>query len=71
MRRHGVGTVQRLLTGAVIAVLVAACGTGDPGSAPGDASRMQAACVDREAPLADDPVEAAVAGMTAFGYDFG
>jgi hypothetical protein len=32
---------------------------------------MQAACVDREAPLADDPVEAAVAGMTAFGYDFG
>ena len=70
MRRRGVGTVERILAGAVIAVLVAACGTGDSGSPPGDASRMQAAGIDRETPLADDPVEAAVAGMTAFGYDF-
>jgi serpin B len=31
---------------------------------------MQAAGIDRETPLADDPVEAAVAAMTAFGYDF-
>ena len=70
MRRRGVGTVERILAGAAIAVLVAACGTGDSGSPPGDAAGMQAAGVDRETPLADDPVEAAVAGMTAFGYDF-
>lgn len=70
MRRHGIGTVERILAGAVTAVLVAACGSGESGSPPGDASRMQAAGIDRETQLADDPVEAAVAGMTAFGYDF-
>ena len=70
MGRRGVGKVERILACAVIAVLVAACGTGDSGSPPGDASGMQAADVDGETPLADDPVEAAVAAMTAFGYDF-
>jgi serine protease inhibitor len=70
MGRRDVGTVHRLLAGAVIAVLVAACGTGDPGSVPGEASVLRAAGVEREAPPADAPVDATVQGMTAFGYDF-
>jgi serpin B len=70
MSEHRVGTVRRLFAGAVIAVLIAACGIGDSSSVPGGGSGAQAAGVDRETPLAEDPVEAAVLGMTAFGYDF-
>jgi serpin B len=69
MGRRDVGNVQRILAGAMITVLVAACGTGDPGSVPGEASVLRAAGVDREPPPADAPVDATVQGMTAFGYD--
>jgi len=70
MRKRGVGKVQRFLAGALIAVLVASCGTEAPSSASGDVSALQAADVDREAPPADAPVDVTVEGMTAFGYDF-
>ena len=69
MPRHGVGTLERILTSAVIAVLVAACGTGDSGAPPGDASVLRAAGVDRDLPPADAPVDATVHGMMAFGYN--
>jgi serpin B len=69
MRRRGVGTVERILAGAAIAVLVAACGTGDSGAPPGDASVLRAAGVDRDLPPADAPVDATVQGMMAFGYN--
>ena len=69
MSDRRVGTAQRLIAGAAIAVLVAACGTGDPGSAPADAVELRAAGVEREAPLADAPVDATIEGVTAFGYD--
>ncbi len=65
-----VGTVRKLFAGAAIAVLIAACGIGESTSVPGGGSGARVAGVDRETPLADDPVEAAIAGMTAFGYDF-
>jgi serpin B len=63
------GRVRILLAGAVIAVLVAACGTAAPSSAPAEVSVLRAVGVDREAPPADAPVDATVDGMTAFGYD--
>jgi len=69
MRRRGVGNVQRLLAGAVIAIVVAACGTGNPSSVPADPLELRAAGVDREPPPADAPVNATVEGITAFGYD--
>jgi hypothetical protein len=69
MGRRGVGKVERILAGAVIAALVAACGTGDPGSVPADPVELRAAGVDREPPPADAPADATVQGMTAFGYD--
>ena len=67
--KRDVGTSHGLLAGAVITVLVAACGTGDPGSVPGEASVLRAAGVDREPPPVNAPVDATVQGMTAFGYD--
>jgi serine protease inhibitor len=63
------GRVRILLAGAVIAVLVAACGTAAPSSAPAEVSVLRAVGVDREAPPADAPVDVTVDGMTAFGYD--
>ena len=64
-----IGAVRGLLAGAVIVSLVAACGTAGSNGAPSQTAELRAAGVQREAPPADAPVDATVAGMTAFGYD--